>query len=76
MMGFSRLGHLDRSSLGRLADWATVAVAIALPWSTSAVGIAIAAWLLLLLPTLDATSVRRGLLPRPVVSPLFCGSWA
>jgi hypothetical protein len=36
-----------------LADWLAVAVAVALPWSTSAVGIAIAAWLIVFLPTLD-----------------------
>jgi hypothetical protein len=45
----------------RLADWAAVAVAVALPWSTSAVGVAIAAWLLVLLPSLDADSVKRAL---------------
>jgi O-antigen ligase len=59
MVGFSRLAHVDRSSLTTLADWAAVAVGIALPWSTSAVGIAIAVWILVLLPTLDATSVKR-----------------
>jgi O-antigen ligase len=59
MIGFPRFGHLDRSSLVGLADWAAVAVAIALPWSTSAVGIAIAVWLMVLLPTLDAASVKR-----------------
>jgi hypothetical protein len=59
MVGFSRLAHADRSSLTTLADWAAVAVGIALPWSTSAVGIAIAVWILFLLPSLDATSVKR-----------------
>jgi len=57
----SRFAHFDRSSLMRLADWAAVAVAVALPWSTSAVGVAIAAWLLVLLPSLDADSVKRAL---------------
>ena len=61
MVGFSRIGHFDRSSLATLADRAAVAVAMALPWSTSAVGIAIAVWLLVLLPTLDAASVKREL---------------
>ena len=61
MVGFSRFAQFDRSSLLGVADWAAVAVAVALPWSTSAVGVAIAVWLLLLLPTLDATSVRREL---------------
>lgn len=61
MVGLSRIGHFDRSSLAALADWAAVAVAMALPWSTSAVGIAIAVWLVVLLPTLDAGSVKREL---------------
>jgi len=59
MVGFTRLAHVDRSSLTTLADWAAVAVGIALPWSTSAVGIAIVVWILVLLPSLDATSVKR-----------------
>jgi O-antigen ligase len=61
MVGFSRLAHFDRSSLPVLADWAVIAVAIALPWSTSAVGIAIAVWLVLLLPSLDAACLKREL---------------
>jgi O-antigen ligase len=59
MVGSSRLVNVDRSSLAGLADWAAVAVAVALPWSTSAVGIAIAVWLVLLLPTLNAHSLKR-----------------
>jgi O-antigen ligase len=62
MIGFPRFGHLDRSSLVGLADWAAVAVAIALPWSTSAVGIAIAVWLVVLVPSLDTASVKRELI--------------
>src|SRR5215471_7378466 len=54
-------GNFDRSFLVSLADWAAVAVAVALPWSTSAVGIAIAVWLVVLLPTLGAASVKREL---------------
>jgi O-antigen ligase len=50
--------ELDRVFLVRVADWLAVAVAIALPWSTTAVGIAIAAWLIVLLPTLDAAAVK------------------
>jgi len=61
MVGVSRLAHFDRSSLMPFADWAAVAVAVALPWSTSAVGVAIAVWLVLLLPTLDAASLKREL---------------
>ena len=54
-------GHFDRSFLVRLADLAAVAVAVTLPWSTSAVGIAIAVWLVVVLPTLDAASVKHEL---------------
>jgi O-antigen ligase len=61
MVGFSGLAHFDRSSLPTCADWAAVAVAVALPWSTSAVGVAIAIWLLILLPTLDRASIKREL---------------
>ena len=38
-----------------------MAVAVSLPWSTSASGILIAAWLIAVLPTLDIASVRREL---------------
>jgi O-antigen ligase len=58
MIGFFRL---ERSSLARFADWATVAIALALPWSTTAVAIAVVIWLVVLLPSLDAASVKREL---------------
>src|SRR5689334_10612372 len=61
MVEFARLTRFDRSSLPTYADWAAVAVAVALPWSTSAVGIAVAVWLVILLPTLDGASIRREL---------------
>jgi O-antigen ligase len=53
--------RFDRTLLARLADWLAVAVAVSLPWSTTAVGITIAVWLIVLLPTLDAAAVRRQL---------------
>jgi O-antigen ligase len=61
MVALSRLAYFDRPSPARFADWAAVAVAVALPWSTSAVGIAIALWLVLLLPTLDPACIKREL---------------
>ena len=61
MIQCTSFGHFDRSFFVRLADWAAVAVALALPWSTSAVGIAIVVWLVVLLPTLSAASVKREL---------------
>jgi O-antigen ligase len=53
---------MDRAQLSRIADGLMVAVAAALPWSTSATGILLVLWLLALIPTLDWPSVRRELL--------------
>jgi len=50
---------LDRQSLMRLADWLAVAVAVSLPWSTSATSILVALWLVAVLATLDLKAVRR-----------------
>jgi O-antigen ligase len=49
----------DDAFLRRLADWLVVAIAIVLPWSTSATAICIVVWLVALLPTLDLASIRR-----------------
>jgi len=48
--------------LGQIADGLATAVAVSLPWSTSASSILIVLWLIALVPTLDAASVRRELL--------------
>jgi O-antigen ligase len=48
--------------LGQIADGLVAAVAVSLPWSTSATAILIVLWLIALVPTLDAASVRRELL--------------
>jgi O-antigen ligase len=61
MIQSASFGPFDRSFLVRLADWAAVAVAVVLPWSTSGVGIAIAVWLVVLLPTLGSASIKREL---------------
>jgi O-antigen ligase len=50
---------LARDRLARLADGLAVAVAVSLPWSTSATSILVGLWLLALLPTLDLASLRR-----------------
>ena len=57
--------RLDHAFLLRLADWLVVLVAITLPWSTTATGLCIAAWLVVLLPGLDLRSVRRELAGAP-----------
>jgi O-antigen ligase len=47
----------NRKQLAQLADWA--AVAVALPWSTSATSILLVVWLITLIPTLDAAAIWR-----------------
>jgi O-antigen ligase len=51
-----------RERVARVADGLVAAVAVALPWSTSATSILIVLWLIALVPTLDAASVRREVL--------------
>src|SRR5262245_24684397 len=48
--------------LGQIADGLVTAVVVSLPWSTSATSILIVLWLIALVPTLDAASVRREVL--------------
>jgi O-antigen ligase len=52
---------VHRARLTIAADVAAVLVAISLPWSTSATGILLVVWLLVLLPTLDLATVRATL---------------
>jgi O-antigen ligase len=47
--------------LAAVADWLMVAVAVSLPWSTSATGILLVLWLLALIPTLEWPELRREL---------------
>ncbi len=47
--------------LGQIADGLATAVAVSLPWSTSATAVLIVLWLIALVPTLDVGSVRREL---------------
>ncbi len=51
--------HLSR--LTKIADGLAVAVAVSLPWSTSATGILLVLWLIALIPTLAWSDVRREL---------------
>lgn len=51
----------DRATLARVADWLAVAVAVALPWSTSISQVLIVVWLVVLIPTLDVALMRRTL---------------
>ena len=61
MAALPTLSRLDRDLFLQLADWFVVAVAVVLPWSTTASAICIAAWLLVALPSLDTASVKREL---------------
>jgi O-antigen ligase len=51
--------HLKR--LSTIADWTAVAVAVSLPWSTSATGILLVPWLIALIFTLEWSDLRRQL---------------
>src|SRR6266536_494118 len=53
----SLAASLNRTRLVPIADG--LAVAVSLPWSTSATSILIVLWLIAVVPTLDVASVRR-----------------
>jgi len=59
--GLAMLSGFDRSRFLAAADWLAVGVALSLPWSTSVTAILVAVWILVVLPTLDASAVRREL---------------
>jgi O-antigen ligase len=60
----------DRARLMPLADWFAVGVAVTLPWSTSGTSIFIVLWLLAVLPTMDAVSLRRVIAEPAVALPV------
>jgi O-antigen ligase len=62
MMALSATPHLDRAFFLTLADWFTVGVALALPWSTSLTGIFTALWLAVALATINPAALKRELL--------------
>src|SRR3954469_7573909 len=45
----------------RFVDAIAVALAVSLPWSTSATGILVGLWLIAIIPTLDVATLRRTL---------------
>src|SRR3972149_4564941 len=61
MAGASLSNFFARTRLTRLADGLAAAVAVSLPWSTSATGILAFVWLLALIPTLSWSDLRRAL---------------
>jgi O-antigen ligase len=52
----------NRVRLAPIADGLATAVAVSLPWSTSATGILVVLWLITLFPVLDGAAVRREVL--------------
>ncbi len=52
----------DPQAMADRVDWLAVAVAVSLPWSTSATSILVAVWFLALIPTLTWSDVRRELM--------------
>jgi O-antigen ligase len=52
----------DQAKFVRISDGLMVAVAVSLPWSTSATSILLVLWLLALFPTLEWLDVRRELM--------------
>jgi O-antigen ligase len=61
MAGLSIANHFDRLRLARIADGLAIAVAVSLPWSTSATSILLVLWLLALIPSLKWADVRSEL---------------
>jgi hypothetical protein len=53
---------IDRNRLFRVADALAAAVAVSLPWSTSATAILLVLWLIAIVPTLSWVDLRRELL--------------
>jgi O-antigen ligase len=50
---------IDRTRRGVFADWYIVAIAVSLPWSTSATAFLIVLWIIALLLSRDVASIRR-----------------
>ena len=69
MTAWSIMPGSHRASWLRVADWFALAVAVTLPWSTTATAIFITLWLLTALPAMELGLIRReltsaaGLLP-------------
>jgi len=62
MSGLSITNGIDKDKLTRLAGGLIVAVAVSLPWSTSATAILVVLWLLVIIPTLRWVDIRSELI--------------
>jgi O-antigen ligase len=65
-----------RDALPRIADGLAVAVAVSLPWSTSATGILTALWLLAMLPMLSVEALRKEIMSAPGGLPVLLAIFA
>jgi O-antigen ligase len=77
------ISDLHTVRLGRVADALAIAVAVSLPWSTSATGVLVILWLLALIPALNVNALKQTLrIPAgslPVLLVLFAAAgmfWA
>jgi O-antigen ligase len=61
MSTLSTASLLNRTRLGKIADGLAVAVAVSIPWSTSATSILLVGWLIALIPTLEWRDLRSQL---------------
>ena len=61
MLGTVAAKAFARERLVPICDWLAVALAASLPWSTSATSILAGLWVIAVIPTLDATNLRREL---------------
>jgi O-antigen ligase len=59
MNGGVLAGLPDRARNGEVADWVAVAIAVSLPWSTSATSILIVLWIAVVFPSRDTAAVLR-----------------
>src|SRR5450759_4127714 len=70
------LKNLNRGPLGRTADWFAIAVAVSLPWSTSATAILLVLWLIALIPTFRLSDLHRETLLTTIVGGLPVALWS
>ena len=66
----------DRARFADIADWLAIAVAVSLPWSTSATSILIALWLVALIPALNVGELGRSTRHPAAALPLVLGGLA
>lgn len=62
MVGFSIANDIDKASFVRVADGLVIAIAVSLPWSTSATAILAVLWVFALIPVLGWADARGELL--------------